>query len=135
MLGTEQGLFLLFNGGDHLLEGRESLEKVSQEAGSTPFAPAARLALGRSALEPTVGAQGVTSRQPARLDEAQRYLEKTLDTDLPALSRLWAQEALAQALVSNDQVSEAEAVRQRTIEALGDEKTTSSEIRRLRRIE
>ena len=132
MLGTEQGLFLLFNGGDHLVKGRESLEKVSEEAGATPFAPAARLALGRSALEPTVGAQGVTSRQPARLDEAQRYLEKTLDTDLPALSRLWAQEALAEALVSNDQVSEAEAVRRRTIEALEGEKTTSSEIKKLR---
>jgi hypothetical protein len=132
MRGTEQGLFLLFNGGDHLRKGRESLEKVAQEAGTTPFAPAAQLALGRSALEPTLAAPGVTTRPAARLDEAQRYLEPTLDSDLPALSRLWAQEALAEALVTNDQVSEAEAVRQRTIEVLGDEKTTSQELRKLR---
>jgi hypothetical protein len=135
MLGTEQGLFLLFNGGDHLRRGRESLMKVSEEAGATPFAPAARLALGLAALQPTIVSTGAPSRPPVRLDEAKRYLEGTLEAELPALSRLKAQETLANALVKENKAEEARAVRDRTIRALENEETATRKLDRFRRRE
>jgi hypothetical protein len=71
-LGREQGLYLYFQGGDHLRRAAEAMRALS-EVTEAPQAKSARLALARAALEPTTAA--TRDRSPAtRAAEARRYL-------------------------------------------------------------
>jgi hypothetical protein len=72
-LGREQGLYLYFQGGDHLRRGAEAIRSLATVS-EAPQAASAKLALARAALEPSTAAG--RGRGPAeRAAEARRYLD------------------------------------------------------------
>ena len=73
-LGTEQGLYLLFQGGSHLREGATKIRQLVQEVPTAAQAPAANLALARAALEPAIDPAGLAKPAPS-LDAATRYFQ------------------------------------------------------------
>jgi len=111
---TEQGVFLLLDGGDHLKRGAGSLRRIAEQFPSAAQAPAARLALGLSSLSPTVDPSRRTRPGP-RLEEAQRYLSGILDANLPASSVLKAQMALVNELEKRGDRARARTILQQTV--------------------
>lgn len=76
----DAGLFLLFDGGDHLREGVKTLQDVA--ASNSSLSGYANYSLGAAAAKQFADVQTGTVRPP-NLDEAQRYLKKG-DALLPA---------------------------------------------------
>ncbi len=119
-LGTEQGLSLLFGGGDHLIDGADAMREISRSAPSSPHAASATLALATAALNPTIrtGVRGPGAVPEPRVEEAERLLRDLSSESLCPLSLLRAQEDLARALERKGQESEAERLRDRAAEKL-----------------
>ncbi|MGB5344433.1 MAG: hypothetical protein WBP67_20315 [Thermoanaerobaculia bacterium] len=114
-LSTQAGLYLLFEGGDHLTQGAGAVRQVGEEADAAQ-APAARLALAMAALNPPARA-GLTQEAPA-VEQAQEYLSGILDTDLPSATLVRVQSTLARELDSQGQSEAALRIREETIREL-----------------
>lgn len=114
-LSTEAGLYLLFEGGDHLSTGARKVRRVTDEPESAQ-APAAQLAAGMAALYPS--ARRGVSRGAPQIEEAKRYLSQVLSSDLPMASVVRAQRALVDELESQGQPEEADRVREQTMREL-----------------
>lgn len=126
VLGKQQGLYLFFEGGDHLRSGAAQLRRLVEEVPDAVQAPAARLALGMAALEPTVTATGA-GVEP-RLGAAQGYLRGILEADLPPEAVVRAQATLADELDEAGRQAAARLVRQATVEVLRDEESVAAQI-------
>lgn len=114
-LSTQAGLYLLFEGGDHLTQGAGAVRQIGEEADAAQ-APAARLALAMAALNPPARA-GLTQEAPA-VEQAQEYLSGILDTDLPPATLVRVQSTLARELDSQGQTEAALRIREETIREL-----------------
>jgi len=96
MLGHDEGLFLLFGGGDHLVKGADGLRRILREYPSSVYAAAARPALGLATLHPTIDPYTGVRPRP-RLAEAAVLLKNILAADLPISLRLRAHAELGAA--------------------------------------
>jgi hypothetical protein len=132
-LDHQAGLYLLFEGGDHLNEGAERVRQVARDASGSAHAAAAKLALGVAALHPTIE-RGARVAPVARLDEAKELLAGLLDSDLAAPTVARASEQLARALDAADRKVEASDVRRRANERFQGSKIKAM-LERLRRKE
>jgi hypothetical protein len=132
--GHQQGVFLLLGGGDHLTKGRTQLAALANDIPTAAQAPAAKLALGTAALDPTT--DPVTKVQsPTRLAEAQRMLRSTLDARLPPLSVAKAQTDLAHELEKAGHAQDADQVRRNATRKLGGKESAVKQLQQLRREE
>ncbi len=116
-LGTQQGLYLLFEGGEHLTEGSNAMRRLLEEVPDAEQAPAVRLALARSALEPTL-LPGARGKPAPNLEDAMMFLDGLPDAGLPPLSLLRVQESMANALEARGLTGEAQNMRLDTMERL-----------------
>ncbi len=132
LLGHEEGLYLLLDGADHLEKASASLRTIARELPRAACAPAARLALGQAALDPTIEPRQRSKPGP-RLGEAEDLLNGLLDTDLPKLSLLRTASRLADALDEGGQKGKASDVRRRAIQKLDKDETTRQGIENVRR--
>jgi hypothetical protein len=129
VLGKQQGLYLFFEGGDHLTAGAAQLRKLVQEIPDAVQAPAARLALGIAALEPTVGVD-IGGRPD--LGVAQGYLRNILQTDLPPEALVRAQGKLAEELEQVGREAAGRLVRRETVKELRDEESVAAQLEAVR---
>ncbi len=132
LLGHEEGLYLLLEGADHLEKASANLRTIAREHPRAACAPAARLALGQAALDPTIEPRQ-RSKPRARLQEAEELLNGLLDTGLPKLSLLRTKSRLADALEEGGQTRKASEVRRRTIQKLEKDEATQQGIENIRR--
>lgn len=114
-IGTEQGLYLLFQGGDHLTKGAASMRTLTDAAPRSPQAAAANLALARNALEPTTR-EGLERSDAERVEEAKRYLERVETWQVSPWALSHAQVALSVKLEEGGEAAEAEAYRESALE-------------------
>jgi len=128
-LGKQQGLYLLFEGGDHLRDGQEKLRQLAERFPDSAQAAAARTALGIAALKPTLTRGGAG---PVRLEEAQRYLAGVLDSDQPPLVCVGAQATLADELERRGRAAEAADLRRAITTKFSGEESVRREVRRIR---
>lgn len=117
-LGKEQGLFLYMEGGDHLRYGASRLKELVETAPTADQASAARLALGKAALNPTFDPTRRV-RPNANLDEALKYLEGLSEAkNLPAQSIKRVGEQLSIALEKADRIDDAAMFRRKIVDKL-----------------
>lgn len=132
ILGHQQGMYLLLGGGDHLKTAASRLRALAAEAPNAAQAPAVSLALGKAALTPTLDPASKVRSQP-KLDEARRYLQRTLDAELPPLAVAEAHEELARALQKAGLVQDAKQIRRNAIRKLRGKQEAASELQQMRR--
>jgi len=131
-LGTEEGLYLLLDGADHLSRAAGRLDRMVKAAPDAAQSSAAKLALGRVALEPTMS-RGRAREEP-RLEQAQMYLETITESkDLPELAVVETQAKLADALDEAGKTDDAARVRAKTIDAYNDSETARDSLEDLKR--
>jgi hypothetical protein len=92
-LGTEQGLFLLFRGGDHLKKGGQAIRRIAAEAPDSPQATTSFLALSKNALQPTVDPATHEKPRP-NLDDAVHFAGEIDAEKLPKASAEDLEDAL-----------------------------------------
>jgi hypothetical protein len=109
--GKEQALFLLLDGGDHLISGKQALQQLTRRFPNSPQAAAARVSLGLAALEPTINPRtGI--RPAARIELAKTYLLDSSNLHVPDRILNAAQATLGTTLLSRGDLAGAEQVRQ-----------------------
>jgi hypothetical protein len=125
LLGAQEGLYLLFGGGDHL-NGALKIKEAAGIAGTSPQGDAARLAVAQATLNPTLG---VTS-QDVKVQEALQYLSKTSTAAAGPFSVAQTYDDAADALEKQGKPVQATEVRRRAKVRLGKVEAGPEAIRR-----
>jgi len=111
-LGTEQGLYLYMQGGDHLEFGASKIRQMVNQFPQAAQADPAKVALANEALQPTID-QVQGARPAPRLDEAQQYLRGLEDIDnVPGVGLKRVRQRLIDALETEGRDMEARSLRE-----------------------